>query len=385
MHKILSRRAAIKYGLGMTALLWSSACGLGTTVRKKYQLKKPDENGVQLLGGYTSRILAISGEPPVVGSNYLWHIDPDGGAVFPSEKGGWIYVSNSEANARPAANNGGVGALVFDRDGNVIDAYSILTGTSRNCAGGKTPWNTWLSCEEFGDIGKVYECDPFGKKAAVERGALGVFNHEAVAVDPIHLQLYLTEDRIDGKFYRFTPARILSSGIPDLSAGKLEVAKVDDGKVVWLKLHNPEGRPVPTRYQVSESTSFNRSEGIDHFNGMIYFATTGDNRIWKYTIKDSSFSIIYDANKIVAPRSRLTGLDNLTVNPKGDMFVAEDRGNEKIGVITASGEVIPMLRLVGHERPELTGPAFDLSGTRLYFSLQRERGLTFEIRGPFEF
>ena len=72
---------------------------------------------------------------------YDWHAAPDGGACFvstdPANKGGWIYVSNSEMRS-----SGGAGAIVFDMQGKVIDAYSILEGTSRNCAGGATPWGS---------------------------------------------------------------------------------------------------------------------------------------------------------------------------------------------------------------------------------------------------
>jgi secreted PhoX family phosphatase len=65
--------------------------------------------------------------------------------------GGWIYVSNSESSS-----NGGVGAITFDSEGNVIGYQRILSGTRRNCGGGKSFFNTWLTCEEA-DGGQVYE------------------------------------------------------------------------------------------------------------------------------------------------------------------------------------------------------------------------------------
>ena len=104
--------------------------------------------------GFKSRIFAESGKAPW-GSSYIWHRAPDAGAVYSKSDGGWIYVRNSQLSD----GNGGVGALVFASDGRVINAYSILKNTSRNCTGGVTPWNTWLSCEESED-GQVWECDP---------------------------------------------------------------------------------------------------------------------------------------------------------------------------------------------------------------------------------
>ncbi|NIQ12839.1 MAG: DUF839 domain-containing protein, partial [Candidatus Dadabacteria bacterium] len=71
--------------------------------------------------------------------------------------------------------------------------------------------------------GQVWECDPYGKKPAILLESLGRFMHEAVAVDPVNQQIYLTEDVKDGCLYRFTPDHY-----PDLTSGKLEVMYINN-------------------------------------------------------------------------------------------------------------------------------------------------------------
>jgi hypothetical protein len=197
-------------------------------------LGDPDANGVRLPAGFSARIVGKSNTPAVAGKEYAWHSLPDGGATFALADGGWIYVSNSEL---PIV--GGVGALRFDASGAIVDTYPILQKTNVNCAGGPTPWNTWLSCEEI-SRGRVHECDPQGKLPAVVRPALGTFKHEAAAVDPVKHHVYLTEDEVDGCFYRFVPDRLGSHGFANLAAGRLEVAEVAaDGKVTWHAVPDP--------------------------------------------------------------------------------------------------------------------------------------------------
>ncbi|GJM13541.1 MAG: hypothetical protein DHS20C12_19440 [Pseudohongiella sp.] len=341
-------------------------------------LLAPDENGLKLPPGYRSRIVARSGVAPTGQSDYIWHPAPDGGATFATEDGGWVYVSNSELRD----NAGGVGALRFNSKGEIVDAYSILSGTSVNCAGGPTPWGTWISCEEI-DLGQSYECDPLGIKPAAVLPALGSFKHEAVAVDIANRCLYLTEDQRDGGFYRFRP----DGEFPDLSSGTLEIAQVvsREGKSViqWLPVPDPSAKDTATRMQVPAYTIFEGGEGLAIYDGVCYFTTKHDNRVWAYNTTTKQLDVVYDIETSSNPV--LQGVDNVVITPSGDVLVAEDGGDMQIVALTADERVIPLMQVMGHEGSEVTGPAFDPSHQRLYFSSQRgatgnnEDGITYEI------
>ncbi len=342
------------------------------------ELQAPDANGVMLPPGFIARVVARSGEASVGLPGYTWHPAPDGGACFATPDNGWIYVSNSEMRS----NAGGVGALRFNSNGDVIDAYPILTNTSINCAGGATPWGTWLSCEEFAQ-GQVYECDPFGRQAARVRPVLGSFKHEAVAVDMANQCLYLTEDEPDGALYRFRPAQAL----PYLDGGELEVASINeraDGTFIeWLPVSDPRARSVPTRKQQANAAVFRGGEGIAMYAQKVYFTTKHDNRVWCYDASSQRLDVLYDFATSAEPI--LSGVDNVVITATGDVLVAEDAGDMQIVVLTPGNRIIPMVQIVGHATSEITGPALDPGYQRLYFSSQRgtagnsNGGITYEI------
>ncbi len=340
-------------------------------------LRSPDKNGIQLPKGFTSRLLAETGQPvrTVSGNpSGIWHVAPDGGACFANPKGGWIYVSNSEVSE----GGGGVRALSFDRTGGVIGSHTILSGTSRNCAGGPTPWGTWLSCEESGAAGKVWECNPLAASQGVVRPALGSFNHEAAVVDPATGELYLTEDAPDGRLYKFIP-----TVRGDLREGRLYAASVTDSKVSWIATSADE----PDRSNAT--TPFNGGEGLWVGDGSVFFTTKGDVRVWELSLSTSLLRVLYDVNR--SNGGALNAVDNITMHqPSGDLYVAEDGGNMELCTLSISNrrnEVAPFLRIVGQDESEITGPAFSPDQRRLYFSSQRgadgRTGRTYEITGPF--
>lgn len=373
---------------------------------------EPDANGVRTPEGFSTRVVAINGEfpqPQGMGatpsllsgvSNRRWHILNDGGAVIPRPNGGWIYVSNSEV---PGTGNlsqlgsqfsvlgnllenlvpglGGVGTLVFDPDGTIVDSYSILTGTTFNCSGVMTRWGTWLSCEEFSN-GQVWECDPFQPGQGVARPSLGFFDHEAITIDYDRKIVYQTEDRSDGRFYRWLPDASdwpAGSPRPALQAGRLQTMVVGGAGVAgaldapqpvsWKDTLAPD---APQDQNRDDSTAvFDGGEGIWLYNGIVYFSTKNDERIWAYDTVDETIEVIYDLATAQPPNNILSGVDNLIVTPQGDVLVAEDGGDMQVVVILPDGTLKPLLQIVGQDVSEVAGISFTPDGKRMYFTSDR--------------
>jgi hypothetical protein len=388
----LTRRDALRVGAGVAGGVAVTAGLLGRALEAMAApavpgagpygpLGPPDANGVRLPPGFTSRVIARV-DQEIGPRPYKFHGLPDGMGTYRTRDGGFILVSNSELPYAPPSWVIGTGAIRFDRNFNITDAYPILEDTRINCAGGVTPWGTWLSCEEV-DRGFVYECDPWGERPSAVRPAMGVFKHEAAVIDPVGGHAFLTEDLADGCFYRFRP-----DSYPDLSTGKLDVAEVGlDGKVTWHEVPDPQYTgSTPTRRQVSRATTFNRGEGAWYDEGVVYFATTNDDRVYAYHCAEEEIEVLYDG--VALPDAPLHDNDNVTVSPvSGDLYVCEDADDLQVCIITTEGEVAPFLQVPGseHRNSELTGPVFDPTGKRFYVASQRATpaGLIFEVDGPF--
>ncbi len=387
-----------------------------------------DLNGLQYPAGFTGRVIARSGLP-VGRTPHLWPPFPDGAACFAQSDGGWILVVNSEnppaldVDLLPEVQDllGGASAISFNRHGRIVDAYWVLRGTRTNCAGGATPWGSWLSCEEFdyttpgrlpgakpSAAGRVWECfpDDRGGSRAIERPTLGRFKHEAATFDE-QGRVYLTEDMPDGCLYRFTPSPVVT-GPESLESGEfhaLKIASGSEGSVSWVGPIDAGATNESTRVQASGlgATIFDGGEGCFYDKGVVLFTTKGDDRVWALTVgapeseAPDTIEVLYDGKK---PGSVLTGVDNIIVSPHtGNIYVAEDGSNMEVVVIETDDDgnrtVAPLVRATGPQHgysspspvptaSEITGLALSPDGRRLYFSGQRSFGvgITYEVHSP---
>ena len=390
---MLTRRRLIQSGLTTAAAasfgptFWRTAFAAQPAKRAPVGpygwLRPADANGIMLPPRFSSRVIARSTEI-IPGTGYRFPAYPDGAATFGTGDGGWILAVNSEI----PGGLGGASGIRFAADGRVTAAYSILTGTSTNCAGGPAPWGAWLSCEEVPN-GRVWECDVKGVAPAVPHSAMGHFQHEAACVDADHQHVYLSEDVDGGGLYRFTP-----TVYPDLSAGVLEIACPGVGnKVVWKVVNDPTGAVTPTRSQVPDSIKFRRGEGIWFDSGFVYLVTTTDETVHVYDTNAATLGIVYKAADVAG--TPLLGIDNILATESGDLMVAEDSYSNDpdamdVCLITQNHEVSRFLKITGNDhflptQSEVVSIAMSPDGTRMYVASQRYKGTgqLYEISGPF--
>lgn len=309
---------------------------------------------------------------------------------------------------------GGTTTVIYDEEeGEVIEEYLSLAGTTRNCAGGVTPWNSWLTCEESvtktdqeaveKDHGYVFDVPALKKGLTDPKPILGMgrFNHEAVAVDPETHIVYQTEDRHDGLIYRFIP-----TDKTDLhKGGELEVLSIKGKKsldtrnwdektmnlnepmeVVWLPIddvQSPEDDLRLRGYQ-NGAARFARGEGMWMGDEEVYFACTNGGpenfgQIFKYDIRNNTLELFAESED----KTVLNMCDNLTIASNGMIFVCEDNSDlNRIHYINKSGQV-KQFAINRSSDSELAGAVFSPSGKTLFVNVQ-VNGDTVAITGPWE-
>ncbi len=336
---------------------------------------------------------------------------PDGMAAFEGSGGTTLLIRNHElendegpaaegANPFDADSPGGTTVLVVDPDRRVTDSYVSSSGTDRNCAGGPTPWGTWLTCEETGsdDHGYVFEIDPSDPESDLSRTPLrdmGRFSHEAAGVDPETGIVYLTEDEGPRSFlYRFLPEDTSARPGSLAQGGRLQaLALADDEGANGSGLE--QGRSYAESWvdvdpeDANDSAAgagavqFTRLEGAWFADGVLWFNDTEGGaealgQTFRYCPADESLELFYESSEEGAMKAP----DNAHVTAWGDFFFVEDwRGDNRIMGLTPDGEVYEFAanRL---NASELTGPCFSPDGGTMFVCFQ-DPGITFAIWGPF--
>ncbi|MEU8652380.1 alkaline phosphatase PhoX [Streptomyces sp. NPDC048737] len=448
-RQILARSGALGAGIAFSGALSELFPGTAAAAQNLghsgYGPLVPDPHGLlDLPEGFRYRVLSREGEPLRSGEGPV-PSNHDGMTALPGRHGRVHLVRNHEN--RPTARyavptvdgltydpvgKGGCTALTLDAGDRVLAERVAIAGTAVNCAGGPTPWHTWLTCEETEDKagtngytkdhGFVFEVDPSDPRrtGAVPLTAMGRFQHEAVAVDP-HLGIvYETEDAFlepFGLFYRFLPEKPLGGvgslraggrlqamrvpGVPDLSSVQ-ETGAAFDG-VEWVDVPDPLAAGTPVRLQdfgPRGITHAQKLEGCYWGGRCVYFVssfargTDGSaadhfGQIWRYDPARRRLTLVIVFGPDTDVRLPGESPDNICLAPSGGLMVCEDGdGAQHVYGVTRGGEVYAMARGRQNtgtpEEPEwgeFAGVTFSPDGRTMYVNCYTP-GTTFAVTGP---
>ena len=415
-----------------------------------------DPDGIlDLRQGLRYRIIARRGEE--MDDGLLVPALPDGMAAFPAEDGTVRIVCNHENGpghqGRSAfgarqerlhlvdksrvydfgngmtPGSGGTTTIHYDpRSGERRHMHLSLAGTEINCAGGATPWGSWLTCEEtFTDPGTALErrgvvqrekphgyifevpADADGLVEPVPLTAMGRFEHEAVAYDPATGIFYLTEDRHQSLFYRFIPAMpgnlreggrlqaLAVRGRPQFDSRNWNGRALNVGDTVetaWVDL--PDGdvavNDLRLRGQERGAALFARGEGICYGDRRFAFTCTigGPERLGQVFVyqpgagenrqgesrEPGRLTLIAESGS----DSLLRNGDNLTLSPWGDLIICEDTSAQcGLVALRPDGSMYPIAHNA-YTRAELAGVCFSPDGATMFVNLQQNH-MTLAITG----
>jgi secreted PhoX family phosphatase len=419
---------------------------------------RPDPDGLlDLPDGFSYRVVSRSGDTMDDGLK-VPHAH-DGMAAFPGENGRVILVCNHEvepAFPEHSAFDTGFSALpqrvkrrVYDQGGGTSPGaggttttvynprtglterqHLSLAGTEQNCAGGPTPWGSWLSCEECFEgpgtglsrgrlvtrdesHGYVFEvpANETGLTDPVPIKAMGRFEHEACAVHEPSGIVYMTEDRYHSLFYRYIPdvpgrlregGRLQALAIAGRPAQQLHnwsgerALEIGQSLAVhWIELNDvdPVKNNLRWRGAKAGAATFARGEGLCAAGDEIVFTCTigGPQRLGQVflyrpsplegrsneTEQPGQLTLLAEAGK----DSLLRNADNLTMAPWGDLIVCEDT-SDRSGLVGMRPDGSQYhLAENAYSNSELAGVCFAPDGKTLFVNIQYP-GTTLAVTGP---
>ncbi len=330
---------------------------------------------------------------------------------------------------------GGTTTMIYDEQSQKIELeYLSLIGTVRNCSGGVTPWNSWITCEETdfrkGDIEgrlemdhgynfEVPASDQIGLANPLPIKAMGRFVHESVAVHPTLGIVYQTEDEGEGLLYRYLP-NTTPNKFGDLhKGGKLQCLSLTDWKsadtrnwekfktdpfpekksfnVTWIDLDDVESPDNDLRLRGFKKGAaiFASGEGMSFGKDEVFFtASSGgkkeNGQVFRYVPskfegkpEEKDFPGTLELFLESKDNDTFRYCDNLTVAPWGDVIICEDNSDARIIGITPKGQTYVIAKNIGYRESEFAGPVFSPSGKTLFVNIQSP-GLTLAITGPWK-